>query len=147
VCRKGRNAAKSSLIPRNEHRRNIYLESSNLLLLIPVVIGLVMVVRWFQRKAVFTERDWHFSLATRVRKFCRGAYGSVSPLCFGRGGDWVCPRSLRFVLRFRLVCGRIHYRRCGCFARCAEVITLTNGLIRPLPFPTFRSETSRPLPH
>jgi hypothetical protein len=33
-------------------------ESSNLLLLIPVVIGLVMLVRWFQGKAVFTERDW-----------------------------------------------------------------------------------------
>jgi len=33
-------------------------ESSNLLLLIPLVIGLVMLVRWLQRKAVFTERDW-----------------------------------------------------------------------------------------
>jgi hypothetical protein len=35
-------------------------ESSNLLLLIPVVIGLVMLVRWFQGRAVFTERDWRF---------------------------------------------------------------------------------------
>jgi hypothetical protein len=33
-------------------------ESSNLLLLIPVVIGLVMLVRWLQGRAVFTERDW-----------------------------------------------------------------------------------------
>ena len=33
-------------------------ESSNLLLLIPLVIGLVMLVRWLQGTAVFTERDW-----------------------------------------------------------------------------------------
>jgi hypothetical protein len=33
-------------------------KSSNLLLLIPVVIGLVMLVRWFQGRALFTERDW-----------------------------------------------------------------------------------------
>jgi hypothetical protein len=33
-------------------------ESSNLLLLIPVVIGPVMLVRWLQGRAAFTERDW-----------------------------------------------------------------------------------------
>jgi hypothetical protein len=33
-------------------------ESSNLLLLIPVVIGLVMLVQWFQGRVVITERDW-----------------------------------------------------------------------------------------
>ena len=33
-------------------------ESSNLLLLILAVIGLVMLVRRLQGKAVFTERDW-----------------------------------------------------------------------------------------
>jgi hypothetical protein len=33
-------------------------ESSNLLLLIPVVIGLVLLVRWLQGRALFTERDW-----------------------------------------------------------------------------------------
>jgi hypothetical protein len=32
-------------------------ESSNLLLLIPVVIGLVLLVRWLQGRALFTERD------------------------------------------------------------------------------------------
>ena len=31
-------------------------ESSNLLLLIPVVIGLVLLVRWLQGRAMFTER-------------------------------------------------------------------------------------------
>jgi len=35
-------------------------ESSNLLLLIPVVIGLVMLVPWFQGRAVFTQRDLLF---------------------------------------------------------------------------------------
>jgi hypothetical protein len=36
-------------------------ESSNLLLLIPVVIGLVMLTRWIQGRLVFTDRDWLFS--------------------------------------------------------------------------------------
>jgi hypothetical protein len=35
-------------------------ESSNLLLLIPVVIGLVILMRWLRGRAVFTERDWLF---------------------------------------------------------------------------------------
>src|SRR5262249_28116549 len=35
-------------------------ESTNALLLIPVVIGLVMLVRWIRRRAVFTEKDWLF---------------------------------------------------------------------------------------
>jgi hypothetical protein len=33
-------------------------ESSNLLLLISVVIGLVVLMHWLQGKAVFTVRDW-----------------------------------------------------------------------------------------
>src|SRR5215472_4878026 len=35
-------------------------ESTNALLLIPVVIGLVMLVRWIRGWPVFTERDWLF---------------------------------------------------------------------------------------
>jgi len=35
-------------------------ESTNVLLLIPVVIALVMLVRWIRRRPVFTERDWLF---------------------------------------------------------------------------------------
>ena len=35
-------------------------EAMNGLLLIPTVIGLVMLVRWFRRQPVFTERDWLF---------------------------------------------------------------------------------------
>ena len=35
-------------------------EATNGLLLIPTVIGLVMVVRWFRGQPVFTERDWLF---------------------------------------------------------------------------------------
>jgi hypothetical protein len=62
---------------------------------------------------------------------------------FGRGGDWVCPWSLRFVLRFRSVCGRIHYRRCGYFARCAEVIYVDEWANSPVAFFTFRTEAFR----
>jgi hypothetical protein len=35
-------------------------ESFNLLLLIPVIIGLVMLVRWMRGRPAFTERDWLF---------------------------------------------------------------------------------------
>ena len=35
-------------------------EATNGLLLIPVVIGLVMFMRWIRRRPVFTERDWLF---------------------------------------------------------------------------------------
>jgi hypothetical protein len=35
-------------------------ESTNALLLIPVVIGLVMLRRWMRGRRAFTERDWLF---------------------------------------------------------------------------------------
>jgi hypothetical protein len=35
-------------------------KSTNLLLLIPVVIGLVMLTRWIRRRPVFTDQDWLF---------------------------------------------------------------------------------------
>jgi hypothetical protein len=35
-------------------------EATNFLLLIPTVIGLVMLVRWFQGRPLFTDRDWRF---------------------------------------------------------------------------------------
>src|SRR5262245_5253282 len=35
-------------------------ESTNVLLLIPVVVGLVMLTRWIRGRPVFTERDWLF---------------------------------------------------------------------------------------
>ena len=35
-------------------------EATNGLLLIPTVIGLVVLVRWFRGQPVFSERDWLF---------------------------------------------------------------------------------------
>ena len=35
-------------------------EATNGLLLIPTVIGLVVLMRWFRGQPVFTERDWLF---------------------------------------------------------------------------------------
>jgi hypothetical protein len=35
-------------------------ESTNALLLIPVVIGIVMLTRWIRGRPVFTQRDWLF---------------------------------------------------------------------------------------
>jgi hypothetical protein len=43
-------------------------ESTNALLLIPVVIGIVMLTRWWiRRRPAFTERDWLFCSAIRVK--------------------------------------------------------------------------------
>ena|SRR5262245_34221276 len=44
-------------------------ESTNALLLIPVVIGLVMLVRWMRRRPVFTDKDWLFLFGHRREKF------------------------------------------------------------------------------
>jgi hypothetical protein len=37
-------------------------ESTNALLLIPLVIGIVTLMRWIRRRPAFTERDWLFVL-------------------------------------------------------------------------------------
>jgi hypothetical protein len=70
-------------------------ESSNLLLLIPVVIGLVMLVRWFQGRPCSRSGIGYFFLATRVTKLCRRGYGPFRRLALGRDGNWLRPRSLR----------------------------------------------------
>jgi hypothetical protein len=43
-------------------------ESTNALLLIPVVIGLAMLVRWLRGRPAFTERDWLFLFGHRRQK-------------------------------------------------------------------------------
>jgi hypothetical protein len=42
-------------------------ESTNALLLIPLVIALVILTRWIRRRPLFTDRDWLF-LIGRPRK-------------------------------------------------------------------------------
>jgi hypothetical protein len=45
-------------------------EATNVLLLIPVVIALVMLTRWVRGQPLFTERDWLFLFGqTRERVF------------------------------------------------------------------------------
>ena len=43
-------------------------ESPNGLLLIPVVVGLVMLVRWIRGKLFFTKKDWLFLFGHRREK-------------------------------------------------------------------------------
>src|SRR5499426_2501428 len=43
-------------------------ESTNVLLLIPVVIALVMLVRWVRGRPIFAERDWLFLFGHRREK-------------------------------------------------------------------------------
>jgi hypothetical protein len=74
-------------------------ESSNLLLLIPVVIGLVMLLRWLQGRAVFTERDWLLFGHPREKVFTLRLWLSVRRPALGRGANWVRTRALRFALR------------------------------------------------
>ena len=45
-------------------------EATNVLLLIPVVIALVILTRWIRERPLFTERDWLFLFGqTRERVF------------------------------------------------------------------------------
>jgi hypothetical protein len=44
-------------------------EATNSLLLIPTMTGLVMLVRSFQRRPLFIDRNWRFCLVTHGRKF------------------------------------------------------------------------------
>ena len=55
-------------------------ESTNVLLLIPVLIVLVMLVRWMRGRAVFTEKDWLFLFGHPREKV----------LCFTCGLDLRC---------------------------------------------------------
>src|SRR5262245_2122234 len=58
-------------------------ESTNALLLIPVVIVLVMLVRWIRGRAVFTEKDWLFLFGhPRGREFSRSTCG-LDLRCYG----------------------------------------------------------------
>ena len=74
-------------------------ESSNLLLLIPGVIGVVMLVRWLQGRAAFTERDWLLLFgqprekAFTLRLWLRFAGLLLAVVTIGFG-----PRSLRFAV-------------------------------------------------
>jgi hypothetical protein len=43
-------------------------ESFNLLLLIPVVIGLVMLSRWIRGRPAFTDKDWLFLFGYKREK-------------------------------------------------------------------------------
>ena len=71
-------------------------------------------MRWFQGKAVFTERDWLFLFGhSREKTLSARPWLRFARLALGRDGNWLRPRSLRFALRVGLVCGRIHSRhRC-----------------------------------
>jgi hypothetical protein len=44
-------------------------ESSNLLLLVPVVIGLVILMRWFQGRPIFTDHDGSFCWSVTDESF------------------------------------------------------------------------------
>jgi hypothetical protein len=88
-----------------------------------LVIGLVMLVRWFQGRAVFTERGLAPAFWTTTGKSLHTA--SMAPVrrpAPGRGGNGVCPRSLRFALPVRLVCWSVDSRRFSLTRFLARII-------------------------
>jgi hypothetical protein len=78
-------------------------ESTNALLLIPLVIGLVMLTRWIRGRPVFTERDWLFLTGRPWEKLSRFTSGSR--------------------------CRFSH--RAGSLACCAEVVAVNLLWVRP----------------
>jgi hypothetical protein len=69
------------------------------------------------------ERDWLLLFGHPREKSHPAPMAPVRHAALGRGGNWVCPRSLSVALRFRVVCGRIHSRRRR-FADRAELVTI-----------------------
>jgi hypothetical protein len=67
-------------------------ESSNVLLLIPVVIGLVMLVRWFPGRAVFHGAGLASALWPSAQESLHAA--PLAPVCrvaLGLGVNWLLP--------------------------------------------------------
>jgi hypothetical protein len=64
-------------------------ESTNALMLIPVVIGLVMLVRWMRGRPVFTDKDWLFLIWP-----CAGE-SLLASLVAKIRGDMDCGRAYR----------------------------------------------------
>ena len=109
-------------------------ESTNALLLIPVVIGLAMLVRWLRGKTVFTNQDWLFLFGhprekvLLVHLWLRFAVLWVAVVLIGFVEDYVL---LPFGLAAFLWGGLYHFA--GGLARCAEVATLNReGALRVL---------------
>ena len=58
-------------------------EATNVLLLIPVVIALVILTRWIRGRPLFTERDWLFLFGqTREKVFSFDFWLKYAVLCF-----------------------------------------------------------------
>src|SRR5438105_9115543 len=105
-------------------------EATNGLLLIPTVIGLVMVVRWFRRQPVFTERDWLFLFGICARKFSRcGCCSNSRGFCC-----WPCSLAsvsrFTFCLRARVVRGRCAHCDHGHLADCGEMVAVRSYWFR-----------------
>src|SRR5215813_10402184 len=103
-------------------------ESTNVLLLIPVVIALVMLVRWVRGRAVFTERDWLFlfghprekvlSLHLWLRFAMLWVEVVLIAFCLRATSDPLWLRSVPWL--------PLSHHPCS-LARCAEVATLNSG--------------------
>jgi hypothetical protein len=94
-------------------------ESSNLLLLIPVVIGLVMLTRWIRGRPVFTERDWLF-LIGRPREKVISLH-----LWLRFAAIWFAVVQIGFGEGYVLLPFGLASRACR-LARCAEMATFLN---------------------
>lgn len=64
-------------------REILIWEATNVLLLIPVVIALVILMRWIRGRPLFTERDWLFLFGQkRERVFSLHFWLRYAVLCF-----------------------------------------------------------------
>jgi hypothetical protein len=80
-------------------------ESTNLLLLIPVVLGLVIGTRWWKGQPVFTDRDWRFLFGHHARKSLPHGCGCGCGALAGRGAG--CSR-------YRVLCDAAWSRMVSC---------------------------------
>jgi hypothetical protein len=74
-------------------------ESTNLLLLIPVVLGLVIASRWRKGQPVLTDRDWRFLFGHPREEVFTGDCGCALP-CSGWLWCWWAWGIVFYVLPF-----------------------------------------------
>jgi ABC-type Fe3+ transport system permease subunit len=101
-------------------------EATNLLLLIPTVIGLVMLTRWFQGRPAFTDRDWRFLFGQpREKVFSLKLWLKFAVLWFAVVvfGFAISFYVLRYGANLVHGCAALAHR--GDFSDCAEVVALT----------------------
>jgi hypothetical protein len=100
-------------------------EATNFLLLISLVIGLVMVKRWFQGRPVFTDRDLALPIWPATgESFLAEAVAQIRHSVVGRRGNLLCGLILSLTVRPNMVHCRAALAHLGNLLHYTEMVAL-----------------------